>query len=168
MLPAPMDEHPTAAILPRPRLIVPANNSITIFPPTTPHNPLLNPVNPVNPVQNFYTLNTIYTAIIFSFRVFRGSNLCVLCVLLDHHSLGEDGCGFALNFQQKLKSLNMLFHPPEVDIQLMERREECAHRRPLRHLSKRVHILREALAAVAELAVGPWDVSVRIIDVARE
>ena len=39
-----------AAIPPRPRLIVPANNSITIIPPTTPHTPLLNPVNPVNPV----------------------------------------------------------------------------------------------------------------------
>ena len=56
--------------------------TITVIPPTTPHTPLLNPVNPVNPVQNFYTLNTIYTAIIFSFRVFsvfRGSDLCVLC-----------------------------------------------------------------------------------------
>ena len=82
----------------RSSLILPANNSITIFPPTTPHTPLLNPVNPVNPVQNFYTLNTIYTAIktspfytlytaknlLSSFRVFsvfRGSILCVLCVL---------------------------------------------------------------------------------------
>ena len=74
-----MDEHPTAATPPRSSLIVPANNSITIIPPTPPHTPLLNPVNPVNPVQNFYTLNTIYTAIIFSFRVFRGSILCVLC-----------------------------------------------------------------------------------------
>ena len=84
MLPAPMDEHPAAAIPPRSSLILPANNSITIIPPTTACNPLLNPVNPVNPVQNFYTLNTIYTAIIFSFRVFcvfRGSILCVLCVL---------------------------------------------------------------------------------------
>ena len=39
MLPAPMDEHPTAAIPPRSSLIVPANNSITIIPPTPPHNP---------------------------------------------------------------------------------------------------------------------------------
>ena len=58
MLPAPMDEHPTAAIPPRPRLIVPANNSITAIPPTPPHTPLLNPVNPVNPVQNFYMFYT--------------------------------------------------------------------------------------------------------------
>ena len=27
------------------------------------------------------------------FSVFRGSNLCVLCVLLDHRSPGEGGCG---------------------------------------------------------------------------
>ena len=86
--------RPTASGDMRSSLILPANISITIIPPTTPHTPLLNPVNPVKPVQNFYTLNTIYTAIIFSFRVFRGSNLCVLCVLLDHRSLGEGGCGY--------------------------------------------------------------------------
>ena len=73
-----------------------------------------NPVNPVNPVQNFYTLNTIYTAIIFSFRVFsvfRGSNLCVPCVLLDHRSLGEGGCGYChdvhLRGQSPLHNLPM-------------------------------------------------------------
>ena len=58
---ASIDKSPAAAIPPRSSLILPANNSIPIIPPTTPHTPLLNPVNPVNPVQNFYTLNTIYT-----------------------------------------------------------------------------------------------------------
>ena len=29
----------------------------------------------------------------YRFRVSRGSILCVLCVLLDHRSLGEGGCG---------------------------------------------------------------------------
>ena len=33
------------------------------------------------PLYQFYTFYMFYTAIIFSFRVFRGSNLCVLCVL---------------------------------------------------------------------------------------
>jgi len=56
--------RPTASGDMRSSLIVPANNSITIIPLTTPYNPLLNPVNPVNPVQNFYTFYTAKGAVL--------------------------------------------------------------------------------------------------------
>ena len=39
------------------------------------------------PLYQFYTF---YTAIIFSFRVFRGSNLCVLCVLCGYSYVAVD------------------------------------------------------------------------------
>ena len=50
----------------------------------------------------------------------------------------------------------------------MERGEQGAERRVRRQLREGVHVLREALAAVAALAVGTGNVGVRVVDVARK
>ena len=47
---------------------------------------------------------------------------------------------------------------------LQQRSERCA----FCHLGESVYILREALATVAELAVGTGNVGVGVVDVARE
>lgn len=62
----------------------------------------------------------------------------------------------------------MLFESAEVDVEFVERREERAERRALRHLREGVDVLRETLAAVAALAVGAGHVGVHVVDVARE
>ena len=62
----------------------------------------------------------------------------------------------------------MLFEAAEVDVELVERREECTEGGTLRHLCEGVDVLREAFAAVAALPVGAGHVGVRVVDVARE
>ena len=62
----------------------------------------------------------------------------------------------------------MLLHPTEMHIQLMQVLKQGAKRRALGHLGEGVHILGEALAAVAQLAVGARHVGVRVVDVARK
>ena len=63
--------------------------------------------------------------------------------------------------------LNMLFKPTEMHIQLVQMLQEGAEGGASGHLGEGVHILREALAAVAVFAVGAWHVGVRVVDVAR-
>ena len=46
--------------------------------------------------------------------------------------------------------------------------KQGAQRGALGHLGEGVHILGEALAAVAQLAVGAGHVGVRVVDVARK
>ena len=62
----------------------------------------------------------------------------------------------------------MLFYPTEMHVKLMERRQQRAERRALGHLGEGVHVLGEALAAVAVLAIGTRHVGVRVVDIARE
>ena len=50
----------------------------------------------------------------------------------------------------------------------MKRGEEPAERSPLRQLREGIDVLREALAAIAELAVRPRHVGVHAVDVARK
>ena len=63
---------------------------------------------------------------------------------------------------------DVLFGAAEVDVEVVERREQRAERGAPRHLRKGVDVLRKALAAVAELAVGTRHVGVHVVDVARE
>ena len=60
----------------------------------------------------------------------------------------------------------MLLHPTEVNVQLMQVLKQGAQGGALGHLGEGVHILGEALAAVAQLAVGAGHVGVRVVDVA--
>ena len=62
----------------------------------------------------------------------------------------------------------MLFHSPEMHIQLVQVLQQGSERRALGHLGKGVDILGEALATVAELAVGPRNVGVGVVDVVGE
>lgn len=62
----------------------------------------------------------------------------------------------------------MLLKAPEMDVEFVERGEQGAERRARRQLREGVHVLREALAAVAALAVRPRNVGVRVVDVARQ
>ena len=62
----------------------------------------------------------------------------------------------------------MLFDAAEVDVEFVERGEERAEGGAPGHLREGVDVLREALAAVAELAVGTGHVGVHVVDVARE
>ena len=64
--------------------------------------------------------------------------------------------------------LNMFLHSSEVNIQLVEVLKQGAEGGAFGHLGEGVHILGEALAAVAVLAVGAGHVGVRVVDVARE
>ena len=50
----------------------------------------------------------------------------------------------------------------------MQMLQQHSERRALRHLGEGVHVLGEALAAIAVLAVGARDVGVRVVDVARK
>ena len=60
----------------------------------------------------------------------------------------------------------MLFNASKVHIQLMQVLKQGAQGRTLGHLGKGIHILGEALATIAKLAVRTWDIGVRIIDIA--
>ena len=60
----------------------------------------------------------------------------------------------------------MLLHPTEMYIQLVEMLQQRSERRAFRHLGKGVHILGEALAAIAKLAVWSRDVCMRVVDIA--
>ena len=59
-----------------------------------------------------------------------------------------------------------LFESPELHVQLVERGEQRAERSSGRHLRECVHVLGEALAAVAEFAVRPRNARVHLVDVA--
>ena len=61
-----------------------------------------------------------------------------------------------------------LFGAAKMDVEFVERGEERAERRALGHFRKGIDVLREALAAVTELAVRAGYVSVHVVDVARE
>ena len=62
----------------------------------------------------------------------------------------------------------MLLNPTEMNIQLMQMLQKRSERRTLGHLGKGVHILGEALAAIAKLAIGTRDISMRVVDIARK
>ena len=62
----------------------------------------------------------------------------------------------------------MFFNTPEMDIQFMQKFQKCAQRCAFRHLGEGVDVLGEALATIAELAVGAGDIGVGIVDVAGE
>ena len=62
----------------------------------------------------------------------------------------------------------MLLNPTEMHVELMEVLKQRTQGRAFGHLGEGVHILGEALAAVAQLAVGAGHVGVRVVDVARE
>ena len=53
-----------------------------------------------------------------------------------------------------------------MDIQLMQMFQQSAKWRTCGHLSKGIDILGEALATVAELAIGAGDIGVSVVDVA--
>ena len=62
----------------------------------------------------------------------------------------------------------MLLHSPEMHIQLVQVLQQGAEGCTFGHLGEGVDILGEALATVAELAVGAEDVGVGVVDVAGE
>ena len=62
----------------------------------------------------------------------------------------------------------MLLHPTEMHIQLVQMFQQGAEGCAFGHLGEGVDILGEALASVAELAVGTGDVGVGVVDVAGE
>ena len=62
----------------------------------------------------------------------------------------------------------MLLHSPEMHIQLVQVFQQGAEGCTLGHLGEGVDVLGEALATVAELAVGTGDVGVGVVDVAGE
>ena len=62
----------------------------------------------------------------------------------------------------------MLLHPPEMHIQFMQMLQQRSERRSLGHLGKGVHVLGEALATIAELAIRTRHVGVRVVDIARK
>ena len=62
----------------------------------------------------------------------------------------------------------MFLHPTEMHIQLMQMLQKRSKRRSLGHLGKGIHILWEALTAIAVLAVGTRDIGVRVVDIARK
>ena len=59
----------------------------------------------------------------------------------------------------------MLFHPTEMHVELMQMLKQGAEGGAFGHLGEGVHILGEALAAIAQLAVGAGHVGVRVVDV---
>ena len=62
----------------------------------------------------------------------------------------------------------MFFKPSELYIEFVKWCKERPKRCPLRHLRKGIDVLREALPAVAKLAVWSWNKSMSIVDVAGE
>ena len=63
---------------------------------------------------------------------------------------------------------DFLLYATEVDVERVKRGEKRAERGALSQDREGVHVLREALTAVAEPAIGTWNEGVRIVDVARE
>ena len=64
--------------------------------------------------------------------------------------------------------LDVLLDAAEMNVQLVEMLQQRAERSALRHLGKRVHILRETLTAVSELTIRTRNIRVRVIDVTRQ
>ena len=62
-------------------------------------------------------------------------------------------------------SSNMLFFATEMDVEFVEVLKQGAQGGAFGHLGEGVHILREALAAIAVLAVGAGDVGVCVVDI---
>ena len=62
--------------------------------------------------------------------------------------------------------LDVLLYPTEMDVQLVQVLQQGAEGSAFGHLGEGIDILREALATVAELAVGAGDVGVGIVDIA--
>ena len=62
----------------------------------------------------------------------------------------------------------MFFYATEMDVELMEVLQQGAEGGALGHLGKGIHILGEALASIAVLAVGTGDVGVGVVDIARK
>ena len=62
----------------------------------------------------------------------------------------------------------MLLYSPEMHIQLMQVLQKGAEGRALGHLGESIDILGEALATIAELAIRTRNVSVGVVDIARE
>ena len=62
----------------------------------------------------------------------------------------------------------MLFHSAEMNVQLMEMLQEHSKRCALGHLGKGIHVLGEALAAIAVFTIGTRNVCVGIIDITRK
>ena len=62
----------------------------------------------------------------------------------------------------------MFFGATEVDVEFVEVLKEGAEGGALRHLGEGVHILGEALATIAVLAVGTRNIGVRVVDITRE
>lgn len=60
----------------------------------------------------------------------------------------------------------MFFNSSKVHVQLMQVLKQGSKRRSFGHLGEGVHILGEALATVAQLAVGAGHVGVGIVDIA--
>ena len=60
----------------------------------------------------------------------------------------------------------MLLKSSEVNIELMKVLKKSTERSTSCHLSEGIDILREALAAIAELAVRTRDIGVGVVDVA--
>ena len=62
----------------------------------------------------------------------------------------------------------MLFKSTEMNVQFMQMLKECTERSTCGHLCESIHILREALATIAELAVRTRDIGVGVVDVTRK
>ena len=62
----------------------------------------------------------------------------------------------------------MLFKSTEMNIKLMQVFKKSTERCSLGHLCESIHILREALATIAELAIRTRDIGVGVVDIARE
>ena len=62
----------------------------------------------------------------------------------------------------------MFLKSAEVNIELMQMLKESSERSASGHLGEGVDILREALATIAKLAIGTWNLCMRVVDVAGE
>ena len=62
----------------------------------------------------------------------------------------------------------MLLFPTKMHVQLMQMLQKSSKWRAFGHLCEGVHVLGEALAAIAILAIGPWHVGVGIVDISRK
>ena len=61
--------------------------------------------------------------------------------------------------------LDVFFYAAEVHVELVEMLQQYAKRGALGHFGKRIHILREALATIAELTVGTRNIGMRVVDI---
>ena len=62
--------------------------------------------------------------------------------------------------------LYMLFKSTEMNIQFMQVLNKRTERSACGHLCESIHILREALATIAELAIWTRNIGMRVVDVA--